>query len=1564
MKKVTKVALLLSLMPMTFVTAQVTLTPVVKHATKKTATEAKPLRVDPVDVQSVQTPKPFMSERFIPDEVRKETGTEVKKAQKWAGQSVVTTDVSTTIPSEEPVSIEKVAPVKLMVPEIGFNEDPVIYAIEYYEPSWSTGLTNDTPNLRKIDLKTGTSTIVDNGIHWFGRSQAVKIGNKYDTWVLTSAGYAYHYNIDLDDYDATFVDWSYDYPQSPAICYEPTSDKTYVCYVDGNAYSWGTYNAQSGTITKLADLGATPLMALSANADGTLYGVDATGNFGTVNKADGKMTVISKNTNLANGTFTIGCIDTATHKFYYAPVVGSVSKLYAIDLETGAAEFVTDLADNIIYYGGWLPRVAGAAGDPAMVDGLALNMEDVCGTSGFVTFTLPTTLLDGTEIPSNERVDYTVLINGEEVYNEWNSPGRTEMAPFDITSLPGSPQSGTFTFSVIAEYNGAKSQPAILKQFIGLDEISSISNARVAIEDGNFVITWDGPVSKNGGNIDLVDRVSYDITLYPNDKSVVYNLDGTHTSYTYPIGDLKNGEYYFGISPWIVSANVESAMREEVLTNVVTLGSYQVPFSSNFGTSGPATFTIVDNNHDDYSWIQQADYAVCSYNDDQVTPMDDWMIVGPIELKANTAFELTLNAGCNGYDETIEVYLGTNNKVDAMNRRIIDPTLVNTGRKTINTQFYVAEGGDYYIGFHGCSEPDQYFAYLFDFTLTETGTGEMPGQATDIEATRKLVNDYNLYADLSFKAPAVTFDNNVLTEITQLVVKMNDEELGSYDDVIPGQQIEINDIAITKPGNQTFTILATNSVGTSTTTITTFIGWRAPKTPEYMLAVQGVEDNSMDISWERITTDINGDAITPNMWYNPNIIYADTHQRGFVITPSSSYHHEPVLINNGGIDDNVDLQQPVMYYVTGYYYTTSTPFSGPSYHTQAAVFSNWAPVGPAYTLPYVESFKNGYASSIFLSNDDEEDFWYLTDEADSVVPYDSDGGMLAYEPKEEGKGAYLHSGLVDLREAEHPVMRFFYYAVPQSTDKFKIEIDVYNQFETVAEISLGQTETEGWTRAEIDLEKFIGNKIRYRLTSEGGNTLNTILLDNICFAENKFASLTVEAPATANVGDEVKVDITVINSSADTMSAYQVELTANGNIVETFEGSNLAVGEQKTFTATLTAAVTHGDAINFVATVSKEGETPVTAEFVTVVINNDYPVPTNLTAIQNVDTKAVELTWDAPELEMPAAEVVTETAESFPSFSQGSETIDTWNGWTAYDGDKGRTAVETIDVIPFPGTTSNQTLSWIVYDSNEIETWWDTDYVAHSGTKMFLASYSSKKNDDWLISPELSGNQQTVTFFAKAIVGHYGDEEYEVWYSETDKNVESFTKLGETREIGDQWTQDAVELPEGARYFAIRYVSDDVFGMMVDDITFEKKAEQGTPLELVGYNVYRNLEGINETPVETTTHTDMFFTRATEMETTYHVTAVYEAGESNLSEPAVINVTTGVDGVTSDGKVTFSIDGQTLVITGATGLQINVYSADGKIIATQAGEAVNRINLVAGIYVATAGEYKAKVLVK
>lgn len=285
--------------------------------------------------------------------------------------------------------------------------------------------------------------------------------------------------------------------------------------------------------------------------------------------------------------------------------------------------------------------------------------------------------------------------------------------------------------------------------------------------------------------------------------------------------------------------------------------------------------------------------------------------------------------------------------------------------------------------------------------------------------------------------------------------------------------------------------------------------------------------------------------------------------------------------------------------------------------------------------------------------------------------------------------------------------------------------------------------------------------------------------------------------------------------------------------------------------------------------------------------------------------------------------------------------------------------------VEIPGIPVDSQQSWWVWDVETVPLAANGAQVTGvSGNKFIVQMYNydpsqTVPNDDWAISPELSGEAQTVTFYARSFQNSFL-ETFEFLYSTTGKNPEDFTLVERKHMIGWEWTLYSFEIPDGAKYFAIRCTSENKFMLFVDDVTFTPSAATGE-LAIEGYNIYRDGEKVNDAPVTATSFTDPVLADGSH---TYVVSTVYDRGESRVSNAVTVS-SSGITDVVLPDDVTVAVEGGEIIVTGAEGHSVAVYTVDGRsVFTTSAAPAVLNIPVGTGLYLVKAASVVTKVIVK
>ena len=179
----------------------------------------------------------------------------------------------------------------------------------------------------------------------------------------------------------------------------------------------------------------------------------------------------------------------------------------------------------------------------------------------------------------------------------------------------------------------------------------------------------------------------------------------------------------------------------------------------------------------------------------------------------------------------------------------------------------------------------------------------------------------------------------------------------------------------------------------------------------------------------------------------------------------------------------------------------------------------------------------------------------------------------------------------------------------------------------------------------------------------------------------------------------------------------------------------------------------------------------------------------------------------------------------------------------------------------------------------------------------------------------------------------YGDESYEVLASSTDNAIESFELVAAKTCSTTEWEEVTIDLPEGTQYFAIRHTSPDIWGMMLDDITY-----QGQGAELASFNIYFQGELVGSVAGDVTTYTGAADKLVDGKRMAFDVTAVYTNGVESLPATAVITITTDIHQISADGQ------------------PVDIYTIDGRLVRSQA----KSLDGLRGVYVVNGQKYMLK----
>lgn len=1326
-----------------------------------------------------------------------------------------------------------------------------------------------------------------------------------DTWECLSSQ-----TLEIDEFALLDTKWN------------PADNRIYGCCINGDNYAFGTFDVTDYTFTPVTNLGGNGFVGFDIyKSEG--YGINQYGDLYKINLYTGEIKLVGA-TGLGIDSKTSAVINQETGKMYFL-TNGGTSSLYEISLSTAKATKVYDLTANERVVGLSIP-VKTASTAPAPADNFTVTAVDAT-TACNVSFAVPAVNNDGSAAQGD--ISYTVSANGKAVAEGKASCGSTVNCEVNVDG------SALYTFAVVLENGAGQSVARSVRVFVGED--TPAPSAGVTLErtaTDRLTISWDTPEAVNGGYLDT-DALTYDITDVPG-NIIKAGVKGNSCEIEFVEPEVLTAFQYS------VTAHYKDMTIASVWSNILYFGNIKPPYKTDFSEKSSVDgFTIINANKDEEEWLwSDYGYMQCSYSDD--LPMDDWLISPGIIFEAGKTYGLSTSVSCMmaSCPERLEIKLGIAPTAEAMTIDVMAPRdIENSSAEDIQSTITVDNDGIYYVGFHGISDPGQFFLKIYGFEVMPPVESLLPAKVADLTVTPDATGAKT--ATISFTAPDKTVSGTALSALTSGVVMRGEDIIETIDNPVPGKKYTVTDTD-GKGGLTQYSVYFVNETGQGeSVSAGAFVGINVPAAITEASAHKG-DNNSVVISWNEVTSDIDGKTpATGSITYEVVLLDGDRQVAVATGLTTNSYIVENAYDTDG---EQVFRQWGV--------FAVNEAGHGEGRATNGLI------LGADYTLPFTESFAGAGLSHLWFIEAEQSAFGaqvsILNDSSDSdISSQDGDNGLLAFTAEYSGSTAAIVSGIINL-DATQPVLTFYSIGIREdNTNEIAVSVNCGSGWEPVKTfvISGGLS----WNRYRVDLSEYAGLTVRVKL--QATLTMSpVVVIDNICINQSvdyDLAVSSIAAPARILPGESGTVKVKVENFGSHESGPYALELYVDGGQADRIEGESLPVDGNRTHEFTIGCNPTTLDAIAVFAKIvygADENLSNNESDHLTVSVPKpEFPTPEGLTA--TVEGTSVRLEWShviVPELTVGP---VIEDFENAISFAH--EVF----GWTMVDVDGGLAGG--IDGAVIPGIDVKQTKpSFFVFDNSEFGG--NSNLDALSGDKCLatIFNYDDSQIDDWAISPILSGDAQTVTFYAKSFHATYL-EKIEVYYTMSEStDPADFVKVeGVGGNVPPDWTLYSATLPAGARRFAIRSCAAGSFILLVDDISYI--GYRGAELNHIGYNIYDNGVKANDAAIKSETHV---LDNLADGSHTFHVTALYEEGESRASEPVKTDISHVSDAVA--GSISIVVEDNEIVITGAAGRQVSVAAADGRIVAATVAGDCCRMKLAAGIYIVTAGDKVAKVIVK
>lgn len=1382
------------------------------------------------------------------------------------------------------------------------------------------------------------------------------------TWELITTNSFTHKSGDIND-KASNIPCS--------LMYDPTDGTIYAAthaFSNTESCKLATIDRATGEITALATIPS--IRTAACDGTGNLYGVALDGNLYKIGK-DGNCESMgstgywpSRDSEIKTGA----AFNFRNGKMYWS-LYGFSSEgdrnynrngvwgLLEIDPATGASNMTYRYPSQERFSALVIANAHPSAPDD--ISDLSFTATGADCTDGILTFTLPSVTYGQQTLTGDIKV--SVVLDGAKVEDTQASPGSKYTKTF--TAL----ERGSHRVAVTLTANGHDGSTASVSQFFGFDDPAAVTNLTLVHNDATGIaeLTWDAPVGVNGGAINA-NELRYKIERLPDgaivSRSTKENSFSEEADYPYDL-------YSYRVSPYYISnpGNPGKAAR----SNAVKMGaSRECPYSETFDTrSSMNAFTIIDANHDgngsDWDtpeWIYDEQYGCAFYYGKRDITADDWLITPALSFEEGYVYKLTFKYyAYYGYGSKFDVVAGSAPTVEGMDNVLLHKETVSSFNDypgIEETVLFVPRKGDKFLAFHHISDTMEHLS-IDDILVERYVSALIPSEVSNLTAREAEGND----VVISFKMPTKNAGGQALTgDLSAKIFKDGAEAAYTVlDGHQPGEKISWTDKGVTS-ANHIYKVIPVNSEGDGfASTVSINLSKGTPGMPTEVTATL-VNPNQVLLEWKPATdeTDENGRPIdTANIRY---LVYkpvpdADGNTEYRLIGRDLT---ECSYVDGNPMEGLSEGQQPLFYYVA------AVNGDDEGY----AQYSNYVMVGGTTTLPWNESWNPGYPlNGTWFRGNSNGATWYMRYKGYDPLTDAYDGSGVASCETDRystfGMGAFL-SPRLDLTTTDSPELTFQLYCGPEYRDDVQLAVGIdYGdgaQHLIPGAVYYPKSETAGWQEKKVSLADYTSLKsasIAFYAYTYPENTVHIDAVDvkGVVFA-NEIALTDVTGPKETLAGDEANYTVELANSGSAASSELNIEMNVDGVKKETKKVSSLAPGastkaEFRLATSDEMSGKRSKVTFRLAEGTSDSNNANNTLESLLYVKEETISRVTTLHG-EEADNGDVTLSWNLPDESEKTGSYIDD-AESYEAFA-----IDGVGGWTLID-DDGLTNYLMSDggggVYEWPNCREPQ--AFIVFDATDYNA--TLGFSPMSGSQYFAAwPAAGGENSDWLISPTLPGDSQLISFYIRSVRAGSDKINILVSSSENAADLSSYVKTNgaESLSVASEWTLMHCTLPEGTRHFAIQYVGNDGSGIAVDDIMMYGSM----PGKPEGYNVYRNGERINSTPVATPGFTDTP-PSATE-DYRYTVTALYHGKESKHSNEYVLS-RTGIDSTVAQGAFNVVSGKGFLKVSGTAGQVVNVYSIDGLHVASVTLSGTDRIALASGIYVVkSSGNHTVKTIVK
>ncbi|MBO7317323.1 MAG: carboxypeptidase regulatory-like domain-containing protein, partial [Bacteroidales bacterium] len=480
------------------------------------------------------------------------------------------------------------------------------------------------------------------------------------------------------------------------------------------------------------------IYAMAINAQGEIYGVDGHGMLCKINGTTGETTDVAS-TGLTPFYRQTMDFDRETGIVYWAySDTKRKGVLYSLDVTTGSVAMLGAIGgrEEQQIVGLHVPYSLYTPLAPSFVTGLDMTPHAGGELSVELSWTCPTTRIDGTELPAIDAIE--ISRNGVLVATLTSATPGAVMTWTDTVD-----EAGVYTYMVQPANEAGVGELRTVQAYVGHDLPAAVSGLNLKRTTPNSItLSWDAVTHGiNGGYIDTA-SLRYKVTRISDNVVLAEDLEETTIVDN---GIVELGTYRYAIE----SYNADGVGGVTTSGNIVNGPARSMPVFSNFDTDDSTEadlWSVGDANGDGISFFWNYDnnygfgsYYYQTYNMQQA---NEWLISPPTKFEANTPYKIVVEAApANDYQkEQFSLYLIQDYNLATAQK--IGPTFDVVAYDNYRVEIDSVPAGVYSVCIH-CTSDGIMSNYLsvYSVQMAVNGDGNIRGDVWD-DSSRPVADVY------------------------------------------------------------------------------------------------------------------------------------------------------------------------------------------------------------------------------------------------------------------------------------------------------------------------------------------------------------------------------------------------------------------------------------------------------------------------------------------------------------------------------------------------------------------------------------------------------------------------------------------------------------------------------------------------------------------------------------------------------------------------------------------------------------------------------------------------------